>query len=98
MAGGGRGLLGEAGLREFFYYESKFKIKKIFFWGGVWRRGATRVIEFFHKDSKCKKKKKKGGAGEGVGMRLGGGGRDGRMDSLTGPNQFLPSTSSKLGE
>ena len=63
----------------------------------MWRRGATRVIEFFTKIPNVKKKKKRGGGGRGRDA-VGGGGRDGRMDSLTGPNQFLPSTSSKLGE
>ena len=43
---------------NFFYYESKFKIKKIFLFGGVGGGGegagggGARVSDFFHKKSK----------------------------------------------
>ena len=44
--GGGWGLVGEgAGVSEFVYYESKFKIKKIFFGGG--RGWGIKVSDFF---------------------------------------------------
>ena len=52
----------------------------------------ARVIDFIHKNSKTKKKKNLGGGG---GWGLAGGGR--WVDRRTGPNQFAPSTFSKLG-
>ena len=51
-------------------------------------------MNFFHKESKSKKKNLGGGGGEGV---RGDGGRGRWMDRRTSPNQFAPSTSSKLG-
>ena len=62
-------------------------------------------MNFFHKESKSKKINKNFFLGGGRGDRLGdwGGGGVGVgwggtwMDSRTGPNQFAPSTSSKLG-
>ena len=93
--GGGRWLVrwvgGRAGVTEFFYYESKFKIKikkNIFFGGGVWggrgrvgERGGAIVSEFFYTESKSKKNFLGGGRG--------GGGR--WTDRRTGPIQFAPS-------
>ena len=59
---------------------------------GEWGGGA-RVSEcFFYKDSKSKEKNCGGGEWSG------GGGRGRWTDRRTGPNQFSPSTSSKLGE
>ena len=49
---------------------------------------------FFHKESKSKIFFFFWGGGGGVVL---GGGWGGWMDSRTGPNQFAPSTSSKLG-
>ena len=81
---------------------SKFKIKETVFLAGEKAGGGGRgasVSDFFHKESKSTKKKKfffffLGGGGGGGGE----GGRGGRcMDRRTGPNQFAPSTSSKLG-
>ena len=77
---------------------SEFKIKNFFclFW-----RGELESVNFFSQttNNPNKKKKKKfffwGGAGVGGGGVVGGGVR--WMDSPTGPNQFAPSTSSKLG-
>ena len=49
--GGGGGLVGEAGVSEFFYYESKFKIGWGWWWvgwGGCWGGGAgARGSDFF---------------------------------------------------
>ena len=61
-------------------------------------RGLELVI-FFHKESKSKKNFFFGGEGGGVGDGDGelGEGRGRWMDRRTGPNQFTPSTSSKLG-
>ena len=50
--------------------------------------GGARVSDFF--SNKCKSKKKKF-------FLEGGEGRGRWVDSRTGPNQFVPSTSSKLG-
>ena len=41
----------------FFKYDSKFKIKKKFWWGRGERGGGARVSDFFYKESKCIKKK-----------------------------------------
>ena len=88
---------------KFCYYEPKFKVKnkKKSFFGkkGVGGRegGGARVSDFcFHKESESKKKNAffwGGGWDEGAGGR----GRGRWMDRRTGPNQFAPSTSSKLG-
>ena len=85
-----------------FYYESRFKIKNknnIFFLAGEGGGGGkARVSDFFTKNPNLKRKFFffwGGGGGRGLG-----GVRRGRgtwMDRQTGPNQFAPSTSSKLG-
>ena len=85
---------------NFFHYESKFKIKKnfYFFCEGGWRGGARLCKFILHKEPKSKKKYLHGGWGwgfGGAGMVAGWVGR--WMDSQTGPNQFALSTSSKLG-
>ena len=63
--------------------------------------GGGRVSDFFHKESKSKKKKFFfGGGGGGVGVLggvCGGLGRGRWMVRRTGPIQFAPSTSLKLG-
>ena len=61
-------------------------------WG---RERGPRVIDFFTKNPNLKKKEKKGG-GAGGGWGWGRGAWLGRARQ-TGPNQFAPSTSSKLG-
>ena len=84
-----------AGVSEFFYYESKFRIRKnvlLFFFcffffgggggGGGW--GAERSKRIFTKNQNQKKN-----------IFLGGRGR--WTDGQSGPNQFAPSPSSKLG-
>ena len=61
--------------------------------------GGARVSGFFFTKNPNLKKKHffLGGAGVGVGGGLGVGVGGRWMDSRTGPNQFAPSTSSKLG-
>ena len=62
------------------------------------------TYDFFHKESKFKKRRffflgggGTDGGGSGVSGCGGGGGRGRWMDRGTVPNQFTPSTSSKLG-
>ena len=89
-----------------FYNESKLKIKKNFFFGGGGGGGrgrGVRVSEFLSKRIRILKKNSfffflffflEGGGGGG---RVGWGRRYKWIDRRTGPNQFAPSTSSKLG-
>ena len=85
-----------AGVSEFFYYESKFRIRKnvllfffcFFFFGGGGGGGGVggqRGVSEFLQRIKIKKKN----------IFLGGRGR--WTDGQSGPNQFAPSPSSKLG-
>ena len=76
--------MGEVGESDFFYFESKFKIKNNVFGGvagvGGGLAGEARVSEFFFTKNPnlnffC------GGGGGGAGRW---------MDSRTGPNQFVP--------
>ena len=76
-----------AHVNEFFYYESKFDIKKKHFFSGT---GGP-------KNPNLKQKKKNSGEGVLSGVRGWGVGEGRSMDRRTSPNQFSPSTSSKLG-
>ena len=87
---------------NFFYYESKFKIrknKKNIVAGGemVGLRGARVSDFFFTKNPNLKKIFLGGGGSGGVGWGEEDRGRGRWMDRRTGPNQFAPSTCSKLG-
>ena len=84
--------MGVAGISEFFYYESEFKMN-FFFWGGEgggWGERAAGELEqviFSIKNPNLERKNNWGWVGE----------KDRWMDRRTGPNQFAPSTSKKLG-
>ena len=82
---------GGAGIIDFLVYPNLTE-KNFFFFGGGGGRGEARVSDFFKHRIQSKKKNIffLGGGG-------GGGGRGRWTDRRTDPNQFAPSTSSKLG-
>ena len=79
-----------------FFLQKNYNIKKNFFLGGEGAvRGGAKVSEFCYTEYKSLKKFFFGGwGGRGCGL-VGGGGR--WTDRRTDSNQFVPSTSSKLG-